>query len=465
MAQPNIVFVFADQMRAQATGYAGDPNALTPVLDRLAGSCVNVTHAVSGHPVCCPYRASFLTGKYPQSHGVFVNDVPLGPQTNTIAQVLTEAGYDTGYIGKWHVYGSPDGKYGRRRAFIPQEHRQGFDYWKAFECNHNYMKSPYFQNDETTPRMWEGYDAVAQTRDACRYLADRSDVTRPFFLVLSWGTPHDPYQLMPEEVLARFRDRPISLRPNVPPAYASQAEKDLRGYYAHIAALDECVGMLLETLAANGLAENTIFVFTSDHGDMHGSQGLMRKHVPWDESIRVPFLLRWPAGLGNDPRSIPLPLDAPDLMPTLLGLCGITAPATVEGQNFSAVLRGDEDPDPEASAFLNVHVTYGILRAQGLPEYRGVRTARYTYVRSPRGLCLLYDNDDDPYQLHNRFNHPEYAEVQKRLEALLQQHLQKRGDEFLSGDTYLKRWDYTHYKEATGPVGGRRNPWQLLGKD
>ena len=459
MTKPNLVFVFADQLRAQALGYAGDPNVETPNIDRLAAQSVDFTNAVSGHPVCCPYRASFLTGKYPLGHGLFVNDVPIGREHRSIAQVLSGAGYDTAYIGKWHVYGSPDGAYGRRGARIPKEDRLGFEYWRAFECCHNYMESWYFEGDDQERKQWEGYDAVAQTADACTYLRGRSSEDDPFLLVLSWGTPHDPYKLMPQEYLNRFADREIELRPNVPAECADQARENLRGYYAHTSAIDDCVGELLSTLEENGLAQNTIFVFTSDHGDMHRSQGLIAKHVPWDESIRVPFLLRWPETLGGERRELSTPLDAPDLMPTLLGLCGVESPSEVEGRDFSPEIRGEVAPDPDAAAFLNFPVPYGMILNQGLPEYRGVRTARYTYVRSPKGLNLLYDNEADPYQMTNLFGRPECRDMQEHLEAKLQEFLTELGDEFLPGEVYLEEFGYTHYKEAQGPGGRRANPW------
>jgi arylsulfatase A-like enzyme len=458
--RPNLVFVFADQMRAQATGYAGNPDVQTPSLDALAACSVNAVNAVSGHPVCCPYRASFLTGRYPETHGVFINDVPLGNEATSIARAFTAAGgYDTGYIGKWHLYGSPDGKYGRRRAWIPPEHHQGFDYWKAFECNHDYLRSPYFEGDNPEPKFWDGYDVVAQTEDACRYLRRHAEADNPFFLVLSWGTPHDPYDCLPEPYKSMYTPEDIHLRPNVPAEYRADAARSLAGYYGHITAIDECVEKLRKTLVETGLEDNTIFVFTSDHGDMHRSQGLLRKTVPWDESIRVPFLLHWPAGLGRQGRVIPTPIDAPDLMPTLLALCGLPIPESVEGRNVAEIIRGSEPPHPDDSAFLNVHAPYGMLRAEGLPAYRGVRSERYTYVRSPGGLNLLYDNREDPFQLDNRFDDPAAAELKAHLETLLQQHLHRRGDAFLTATEYLESRGYAHYREACSPIGSRPNPW------
>ena len=162
---PNILLVLADQWRAEAFGYAGDPDIKTPNLDQLQREGVQFINAVSGMPVCSPMRASLLTGQRPLTHGVFLNDVPLSPEAVTIAKVLRAAGYDTGYIGKWHVNG--DG----RSAFIPRERRQGFDYWKALECTHDYDHSAYYA-DGPEKLYWEGYDAIAQTRDAQQYLRD-----------------------------------------------------------------------------------------------------------------------------------------------------------------------------------------------------------------------------------------------------------------------------------------------------
>ncbi|MGC9520295.1 MAG: sulfatase family protein [Anaerolineae bacterium] len=459
VAQPNVIFVFADQMRAQATGYAGDPNARTPTLDHLACESVNLTHAVSGHPVCCPYRASLLTGRYPLSSGVYVNDVPLSNDFVSIAEVYAEAGYGTAYVGKWHLYGSPDGAYGRRSAYIPPESRQGFEYWKAFECSHNYMHSPYYAGDDPEPHLWEGYDAIAQTKDACEYIRAHADEGAPFFLMLSWGPPHDPYDQVPASYAARFKGEDVVLRPNVPAERHAAATKTLRGYYAHIAALDDCVAALLDTLGEVGIAEDTLFVFTSDHGDMHYSQGLRTKHCPWDESIRVPFLLRYPALLGWEGQELDLLIDAPDIMPTLLGLCGLVAPNGVQGEDLSPAIRGEIAPDVKSSAFLSVPVSYGMLRSQGLPPYRGVRTRRHTYVRSTRGPWLLYDNEADPYQLKNLCGDPQHAGLQDALEQELQGWLARLGDEFLPGDAYVQRDGLAHYEEVTCEWGHIRTPW------
>ena len=331
--KPNVVLVFADQWRAQAFGYAGDPNVQTPNLDALARRSVNCTHAVSGCSVCSPARASLLTGQYPLTHGVFVNDVELGQDATSIAQAFSAGGYDTAYIGKWHVNGRG------RSSYIPPERRQGFEYWKVLECTHDYNHSAYYAGDSDEQLVWEGYDALAQTCDAQAYLRNRGD--KPFLLVLSWGPPHAPYHTAPEEYQALYDPAAISLRPNVPTDWAENARQWLAGYYAHCTALDDCVGMLLQTLQEEGLEQETIFLFFSDHGDMLGSQGMDKKQKPYEESIRVPFLLRYP---GMDAAELDALIDLPDIMPTLLGLCAYRFLPPWRGSTFPSTYKAAQTP-------------------------------------------------------------------------------------------------------------------------
>ena len=442
-SRPNVVFVLTDQWRAQATGYAGDPNARTPHLDRLAARSVDFTNAVSGCPVCCPYRGSLMTGRYPLTHGVFLNDVPLNTEAVSLADAFNAAGYHTGYIGKWHLDGHG------RQSFIPPERRQGFRFWRAAECSHNYNRSHYYADDEVK-RFWQGYDAMAQTEEARRYLKRRQD--EPFALVLSLGPPHNPYQTAPERFKQMFRPEDIVLRPNVPEAVRKSARRDLAGYYAHIAALDHCVGLVEQTLAERRLLDNTILVFTSDHGDMLGSQGQSRKQRPWDESIRVPFLIHWPAGLGTSGRKLVTPINAPDILPSLLGLCGVDVPDTSEGIDRSQLIRGEADDRDEAALIMCASPFGEYTRARGGREYRGVRTARYTYVRALDGPWLLYDNQTDPYQQDNLCNKPEQADLQSRLESRLQRKLRDTNDAFRPGAEYIAKWGYQVDASGTMPT-------------
>ena len=448
--RPNIVYVFADQWRVQDTGYAGNPQVKTPHLDSLAAQSVSFTHAVAGIPVCCPARACLLTGQHALTHGVFVNDVHLADDAVSMAKLFKSDGYDTAYVGKWHV----DGR--GRSNYIPPESRQGFDYWKALECTHDYNNSRFYAGDSDQPLNWEGYDAIEQTKDVQAYLRGRSrdgdgKSDTPFLLVLSWGPPHAPYETAPEAYRQMYDPHSIELRPNVPPEMAEEARNWIAGYYAHCTALDDCLGALLQTLEDEGLAENTIFVFTSDHGDMLGSQGEVKKQRPWEESIRVPFLLRWPQRFGWQGREVDALLDTPDILPTLLSLTDIPIPDTVEGRDFSATIEGGEDPSGGAALIYCPHPFGQFLRPDGGREYRGIRTRNHTYARDLNGPWLLYDNEADPYQLDNLVNRASVSSIQAALEAQLQRKLSDRGDEFLPGETYIERWNYPLDRTGTVP--------------
>ncbi len=432
----NLIFVFADQWRAQAFGYAGDPNVSTPNIDRFAAASVNFTNAVSDTPVCTPYRGTLMTGVYPHRHKLMVNDQSLfdrykGP---FLGECLRDGGYRTAYIGKWHIDGHG------RHAFVPPERRLGFEWWKGFECCHDYRESHYYFGNDPTPRKWAGYDADSQTDEACRYLREEVKDEKPFALVLSWGAPHVPFGTAPEQFETMYDPAKITLPANVPESVAAQARKEMAGYYAHCSALDACFGRLLDTLTATGLDKNTIVIFASDHGDMLGSQGMFRKQKPWAESLRVPFLVRHPN--VKQPRSDTTPIDAPDLMPTFLGLCGLPIPASVQGRDFSGTIV-EGKPSGIESALLALYMPFHEWRRDnGGREYRGLHNARFTYVRSLAGSWLLYDNVADPAQLTNLVNDPRYAVAVKKLDAALTKRLHAVGDDFLPGEGILKREGY-----------------------
>ena len=442
--RPNIVVVLADQWRAQAFGFAGDPNVKTPNFDRLAADSVRFVNAVAGMPVCSPTRASLLTGQRPLTHGVFLNDVPLSPDAVTFPKVLKAAGYETGAIGKWHIDGHG------RSAFIPRERRQGFDYWKVLECTHNYTDSIYY-GDTSEKLHWSGYDALDQTRDACDFLRARAKPETPFLLWLAWGPPHDPYMTAPEKYRALYNPAKLTLRPNVPANLDAQARKNLAGYYAHCSALDDAMGELLATLRESGLAENTILLFSADHGDMLGSQGLWKKQKPFDESARVPMLIRWPAGLGKDARKLDAPINSEDMMPTLLGLAGVAIPPSVEGLDFSGHLRGGAAQGDGATVLTCVAPFGEFERRNGGKEYRGIRTARHSYVRDLAGPWLLFDNEADPHQQHNLIGQPEAAALQADLDVQLTRKLKANGDAFLRGADYIAKWGWTVNAAGTAP--------------
>ena len=426
--KPNVIFAFGDQWRAHATGFAGNPDVKTPNLDRFAAKSIQFTNAVSSCPVCSPWRATLMTGQHPLTHGVFVNDVPVISNPKFLAECYGEAGYDTAYIGKWHIDGHGRGSY------IPPDRKKGFEYWKVLECTHDYNHSAYYA-DGQEKLFWEGYDAIAQTRDAQSYIKDHPD--KPFLLMLSWGPPHAPYETAPVEFRNLYDPGTIALRPNVPDHMAAEAREWLAGYYAHCTALDTCFGDLLQTIRDAGIEDDTLLIFTSDHGDMLGSHGATKKQRPWDESILVPMLFQYPALFGAEGRMVENPIGAADLMPTMLGFSDIPVPDTVEGKNFSAFLRGEQEP-PETSALIELPACFHqFTYRNGGKDWRGLRTAQYTYVINHAGPWMLYDNEKDPYQLTNVVNTPEYKDLQIEMHQLLWRRLGEQGDAFRSGQDMI----------------------------
>ncbi|WP_075350996.1 sulfatase family protein [Algoriphagus marinus] len=441
--KPNLVFILADQWRAEATGYAGNPDVITPNLDRLASESLIFENAVTVMAVCAPWRASFLTGQYPLTHGIFYNDKPLDSEAITLGKIYKEAGYQTGYIGKWHLNGHQRGEdpFSGRNQPVPKERRQGFDYWKVREVTHDYNNSFYFdENDQK--QFWTGYDAFAQTDSAISYIQRNKE--NPFVLVMSWGPPHDPYPTAPQEFKDRYDWRKIKLRPNVPLALQDSAKRVIANYYAHITALDSALGRLLDEIDNAGLAENTIFVFTSEHGDMLLSKGVLKKQRPYDESIKVPMLIRFPSKFGKSSRNISNPINTPDLLPTLLGLSGIAIPETVEGKDFSNSLISGKEIVSEAALIMLPVPFHEWQFKNGGREFRGIRTRRYTYVKDLKGPWLLYDNEKDPYQMDNLIGRTDFNTLESSMETILMKKLAERNDEFLPADEYMTQWNYLY---------------------
>ncbi|RXP59348.1 DUF4976 domain-containing protein [Lutibacter sp. HS1-25] len=437
---PNVVFVLTDQWRAQDIGFVGNEQVITPAIDELAKESVVFTNAISNIPVCTPARASLMTGKYPLSHGLFYNDKPLRTDENCIAEVYKENGYQTGYIGKWHINGHPQGMTNMQGRGLPitADRRQGFDFWKVCETTHNYNNSIYF-DENNVKHKWEGYDAIAQTKEAVKYM--QANKENPFVLFVAYGPPHAPYNTAPQKYQDMYKDMDIKLRPNVPEDKAEKAKEEIRGYYAHMTALDDCVAELQKEIKNLGLEENTIFVFTSDHGDMLYSHSEVKKQKPWEESIHIPFILKYPAKLKAGTQMTKM-FSFPDIMPTLLGMSNLPIPESVEGLNYTGQLLGTQELDVDA-ALITCPVPFHQWKYKnGGREYRGVRTEKYTYVKDLNGPWLLYDNLNDPYQMNNVVGNEAFKNIQADLEVKLKAILDKQGDQFLPGEEYMKKWNY-----------------------
>lgn len=410
-AQPNILWIVTTQWRAQATGYAGDLNARTPWLDGLASEAVNFTQAVTPHPLGPQARAALLTGKLCPENGVSDYWDALPKDVRTVAHALRDRGYTTGFFGKWHLAerdrNAPFVGEAHAKQIVPPARRGGFELWEGFESGF-LLNDPWLHGTRLpAPKHFKGYQADVLVQRAAEWLARAGPIAqgKPYFCVVSLEAPHPPYHA-PAPHVAEVKPAEVKLRGNVPPGgdVEQKAREELAGYYAHIEATDRAIGKLISEV---DLAE-TIVVFTSVHGDMHGSHGLFRKAWPYEESIRVPLLVRfpheqvtsdkWQVTRGVSQAAVSL-VDLPHM-----------AVAWAEGREWinkrdSAVILM-----PAATA----------IPLQCLHAWRGFRSAQHKLVQNADGSPWLYfDLANDPLEMKNLAGDPARQQEIGKLKDLI----------------------------------------------
>ncbi len=453
---PNIIYILADQLRYQSCGYAGDTKAHTPNIDGLADESTSFRNMVSSMPVCSAYRATLFTGKYTTSTGMVINEIRMNPNHRCLAHCLTDAGYNTGYVGKWHMYANELGNHNDpKNSFVPPgPDRLGFnEYWAGYNFHHDYYGAYY--HTETPDKIFYGdsvYEPDAQTDMAIDYMSKACSEDKPFAMFISVGTPHDPWtpENVPQEYYELFKD--VQFPPCA--SYSdemdphgdawSNAEKSpaqiqdcMRAYYAMTANLDWNVGRILKAIDAQGIREDTIVIFTSDHGEMFGAHGRMKKNIFYDEAARVPFLLRWPARIPKKHVTDVCASNA-DIMPTLLGLIGSDIPPEVEGIDVSCCALGETGPEPPAAFLQN---TGACAAWEDGHEWRALRSKQYTYaIYKSDGKELLFDNVADPDQLTNLMGNPSHVDVLDKFRAMLTMKMASVNDTFEDSTWYRDNW-------------------------
>ncbi|MCC6489794.1 MAG: sulfatase [Candidatus Hydrogenedentes bacterium] len=445
--RPNVLWIFGDQHRAQALSCMGDVNLSTPNIDALAGGAG--TTAIAGAPLCTPFRGAMLTSRYPHQC-VPGHDYAMPDGMPMVSTAFNEAGYRTAYFGKWHVDGRENRAEGERsgKQFVRPERRGAFETWLGYE-NNNLQYDCWLHGHDTSGSevslfQLQGYETDAITNHLIDYIKERgaeraSGNARPFFAAMSVQPPHSPY-VAPEEFMARHRPEDIQLRPNVPNVarIVEEARRDLAGYYAMIENLDWNVGRVVRALEESGQLEDTYIVFFSDHGDMHGSQARILKCVPWEESIRIPFIV----SKGGQPcvRPVsPTPRDTMinhvDIAPTTLGLCGLPIPGWMHGKDCSGLfIEGRDEPEGLDSAFLQLidpGYRYGFAVDRERP-WRGVVTQDgWKYAVLDGGQpWLLHNLNEDPYELANLAMDGRVKAERRKLQERLADWLKDTGDWF-----------------------------------
>ncbi|MCL2660152.1 MAG: sulfatase-like hydrolase/transferase, partial [Acidobacteriaceae bacterium] len=292
-----------------------------------------------------------------------------------------------------------------------------------------------------------GYNCDLMTDQAVQFLQQQKLDSKPWMLMVSWNPPHPPYGDAPAEDMKLYNADTLAMRPNVKfknhgngvLGSAAGLRNAQHGYYSHISGVDKQFGRLLRTLEATGQADNTIVIYTSDHGDMMGSHTYMGKRLPWEESCRVPFFIRYP-GVTAQGLEINMLFSTVDIYPTLCGLAGISVPDHCAGKDLSAAMRGGKVDAPESAFVMHISKAGAEERQMNnAPLFRAVRTPRYTYAVAEDGRWLLYDNQEDPYQMKNLIDDPARKALRSDLDGVALDWLKKASDPFPYAATVTKR--------------------------
>jgi len=417
---PNLLYIFPDEMRGSAMGFVGEEAVITPNLDSLAKESLVLTHSASNYPVCVPYRTMFMSGKYPFKNGVRVNCFCDGREMKDDivwwSDIVGKHGYEMGYLGKWHIT-KPISNYrgkkirGAAKKWLPENKAHGFKHWFV-ETNNHHMHNTYVRYD----KPWQSercnkWSVEYETDLAIDFLKNSNgsirDPEKPFVLVISFNPPHSPYEQVPN----RYRDMYDKDVEKLCTGYADIPAKDkrwgkyyrkhVRSYYGCITGVDDNVGRILRCLKELDLEDDTIVIFTSDHGNCLGRHNKITKNIHYEESMRTPFMIRWPGRIK--PRKDDLLLSTPDLYPTILELLGLKdyTPNDLDGVSYAKSFLGGKQKRPTSQIYMYIKEPNGDVRF----GRRGVRTHRYTLMleRMPRNRLSgeLFDNLADPYQMKN----------------------------------------------------------------
>ncbi len=449
--KPNFLIIISDQLRRCSLGTYGDNNAETPNIDSLAQRGVRFNNACSTYPLCVPFRYGLMTGQYAHNCMIPALGWRISPAERTLADEFNDAGYQTAYFGKWHLYGGQTNMEGfscREESLkpVPKTHQGRWQYWRGFELCNDAFNTNYFVDDDPKPIKLEGYQTDGIFDLAIEFIMSQRDKSKPFCSVISVEPPHDPFISPDVKLEEKWLSKKISLRENFfvsevnSPAYPGvsrlgetrkqQTLREHAHYYAMIENLDRNVGSLMDSLRTSGLYDNTIVLFMSDHGELMGSHSLLLKEYPYEESIGIPLIVSGCDIPGN--KQIDTPVATEDLFPTILGLAGIEPKVSTHGCNAAPLVYGDVDHLSREGVLLQFiweprdgMAFYGQM-------WRGLRSSRYKYtvLGDFNGLkpWQFFDLENDPCELNNLIENQEYQDLIARHHLAMRQRMMEVGD-------------------------------------
>lgn len=481
---PNVLLILTDQQRPDTLGYRGQTPCHTPNINRIAGEGIAFDRAVCTSPLCSPSRASLFASQYPHQLGMMTNHNTLQAPPR-LTDALKAMGYHTAYSGKVHLQPSakPEVLFRSKEEQEARYRLEGYEF-KAGEarvidrwfertagesiadytewCEQQGLPNGFPYADERLrthrqPAMSIPKTAVMEmdvqdtidgwtTNFALQFFAERPQ-NRPFFHVCSYVGPHPPFKV-PEPYYSMYDPADIPEPPNFHPttnkpranttSFYHQLWRDhgddwdawkktMAVYWGYCTLVDDQIGMLLAALEADGVLDDTLVIFASDHGEMLGSHGLWHKMMPYEEAVRVPLAMRLPGVIQPGLRSTAV-TSLIDIAPTILAVCGADIPAEYVGRDLSPTFADGAEFQDDAYRFIE-HKPLG--EWHGTVEFRAVVDDRYKYVFNQGDLDELYDLHADPYELDNRIDAPELSAIQARLKGRLLHWMQETGDPLL----------------------------------
>ena len=438
--RPNILIVLSDQLRRHALSCYGDPDARTPHTAQLAADGVACDQACSTYPICVPFRFTMMTGEYAHTRLVPGIEWRMSPAERTLADEFNDAGYETVYIGKWHL----DGGHGRmgsavqtNRCPVKRAYQGRWQKWYGFELRNEPFDTCYFEDDDPTPRRIDGYQTDGLFDLGMNYLRDGREAARPFCMVISVEPPHDPFAA-PEELQDAWEQRDITLPPNFEAEddnHRNQLIRDRQRYNAMVENVDANVGRLRSFLAEHDLADDTVLVFLSDHGELAGAHGLRAKQWPYEESVGIPLIVYDPRHSDRAGTRLSAPTCSEDLFPTFLGLAGLTPQNDLPGANLAPLIHGESDQLDREGVLLEF-----VAELRERPPFynavwRGFRSERFKYTvkgdKFGAEPWQFFDLENDPYEMRNLIEDPAWADEIGRHHELLRARLEETLDPFV----------------------------------